>query len=260
MPRIALVHRDAEAGAGVARALRRAGHAVTLVSPPSPEALRRLAAAPPEAIVIDLDRSPSEGGAVATWLRQRKATRGVPLLLAGGESAKVARVRALLPDAAYASWRDVGRSLKALLRASRVRPAPVVPGTMAGYSGTPLPMKLGIREGRCVLLLRAPAGFEATLGALPAGVRVRRSGKGADVVLLFVRTRVDLDAGLESAGKRMTDAGRLWIAWPKRASGLETDVTQNDVRALGLLSGLVDYKICAIDATWSGLCFARRVV
>jgi CheY-like chemotaxis protein len=259
MPRIALVHRDAEAGAAAARALRRSGHVVTLVSPPRPEALRRLALLPPEAIVIDLDRLPSEGSAVATWLRQRKATRLVPLFFAGGEPTKVARVRALLPDAKYVTWDEVGRSLKTLLRSGRAAKAPVVPPTMAGYSGTPLPQKLGIREGRSVLLLDAPAGFEDALGALPEGARVSRSKKGsADVVLAFVRARDRLAKDMASAARRMVTGGRLWVVWAKQTSGLAMGVTQSDVRAVGLASGLVDYKICAIDETWSGLCFARR--
>jgi CheY-like chemotaxis protein len=259
MSRIALVHRDAQAGAEAARALRRAGHVVGLVSPPGPEALRRLALAPPDAIVIDLDRSPSEGSAVATWLRQRKATRQVPLLFAGGEEAKIVRVRALLPDATYAGWDEVGRSLKTLLRSGRVATAPVVPATMAGYSGTPLAKRLGIREGRSVLLLGAPPGFEDALGSLPEGARVSRSRKGsADVVLAFVRARARLEGDLASAAQRMVDGGRLWIAWAKQSSPLASGLTQSDVRAVGLASGLVDYKICAIDGTWSGLCFARR--
>jgi hypothetical protein len=127
----------------------------------------------------------------------------------------------------------------------------------AGYSGTLLPKKLGIREGARVVLLGAPAGFERVLGALPAGARLtRRASKSADLVLWFPRDARDLGTRLE----RLVEGfeGGLWIAWAKQASGVPTDVTQAAVRAAGLAAGWVDIKIAALDATWSGLRFSRR--
>ena len=134
---------------------------------------------------------------------------------------------------------------------------------MAGYSGTPLTKKLGIKEGHTVALLGAPSGFERTLEELPDGVRfvhaVTRKGT-VDVVLLFAKSRAYLQKSVKKAADALTPAGGLWIAWPKKASGVATDLSENIVRDAGLRQGLVDYKVCAIDDTWSGLKFARRRV
>lgn len=130
----------------------------------------------------------------------------------------------------------------------------------AGYSGTPLPTKLGIREGSRVVVLRAPDGFDDLLSPLPDGVRVtRRLGSGADVIIAFVTRRAVLERDLARLRGGMHDAGGLWIAWPKRASGVATDVTEDVVREIALAAGLVDNKVCAIDADWSGLRVVVRV-
>jgi hypothetical protein len=136
------------------------------------------------------------------------------------------------------------------------RPAPPAKG--AGYSGTPLPKKLGIEPGTAVALVDAPDGFERTLGALPEGATLRRTGRGgADLVIWFVRSAKDLARGKARMAARVEDGG-MWIAWPKMGSPLASDVRENAVRDAALAEGLVDYKVCAIDATWSGLKFARR--
>jgi hypothetical protein len=131
---------------------------------------------------------------------------------------------------------------------------------VAGYSGTPLPRKLGIKPGSAVALLGAPPGFaERTLGALAEGATIRRDARSAfDVGLLFARSKADLSRRLPAAAKATGDPGALWILWPKKASGVVTDLAERAVRDLGLAAGFVDYKIAAIDSTWSGLCFARR--
>ncbi|HWF75104.1 MAG TPA: DUF3052 domain-containing protein [Solirubrobacteraceae bacterium] len=130
-----------------------------------------------------------------------------------------------------------------------------------GYSGTPLPTKLGIRPGHRVALLRAPEGFEGeTLGELPPGVEVSDRARGPlDVIVAFVRSRSQLERGLATWPKSLDPAGGLWIAWPKRSSGVETDLSDGLVREAGLATGLVDNKVCAIDATWSGLRFVIRL-
>jgi hypothetical protein len=130
----------------------------------------------------------------------------------------------------------------------------------AGYSGTPLPKKLGIKPGAVVALLRAPAGFaERTLGPLPDGVELRSDARKAYAVgVLFARSRAELARLFPAARKAMGEKCALWIAWPKQASGVPTDLDGNRVRAFGLEAGLVDYKVAALDATWSGLCFARK--
>ncbi len=132
---------------------------------------------------------------------------------------------------------------------------------MSGYSGTPLPRKLGIKPGHRVLLLGAPDGFETkTLGELPEGVRVARRPSGsADVVVAFHTRRARLAARMPALRELMEPAAGLWIAWPKRASGVATDVTEDVVRELALANALVDNKVCAVDETWSALRLVIRL-
>jgi hypothetical protein len=131
----------------------------------------------------------------------------------------------------------------------------------AGYSGTPLPKKLGIKDGHRVLLLGAPDGFaEGTLGELPEGVKVgtRAAGK-ADVLVSFHTERGDFEQRLPKLRAAMEPAAGLWIAWPKKAAKVPTDMTEDVVREVALPTGLVDNKVCAIDATWSGLRLVIRL-
>jgi len=128
---------------------------------------------------------------------------------------------------------------------------------MAGYSGTPLARKLGIAEGDRVGLLAAPDGF--ALPDLPDGVEVRTQARGPfGVIVSFHTERRDLARRLPSLMKALEVDGGLWIAWPKKASGLATDITENTVRDVALPTGLVDNKVCAIDDTWSGLRLVLR--
>jgi hypothetical protein len=123
---------------------------------------------------------------------------------------------------------------------------------VAGYSRTPLPAKLGVKPGQRLAFSAAPGGFAASLGPLPGGARVTARGP-FDLAVFFVRTARELDAALAKARPRMDPAGALWIGWPKKASGVPTDVTEDVVRARALAAGLVDVKVCAIDEIWSGL-------
>lgn len=147
-------------------------------------------------------------------------------------------------------------------QAFRRASVPQVTTPPAGYSGTPLPKKLGIKPGSRVLLDGAPDGFETThLAPLPDGVELhRRVGKAPyDVVLAFRSDARTLVTNLSRDIARTTTPGRLWLAWPKKASGVATDLTGDVVREEGLAAGVVDIKVCAIDETWSGLAFVRRV-
>jgi hypothetical protein len=130
----------------------------------------------------------------------------------------------------------------------------------AGYSGTPLPKKLGIREGSRVAILNGPGDFTSALGDLPARVSMRaRAGSEADVIVLFATKFSKLRAEFSKAMKMMpADAGMLWVAWPKKAAKMDTDLDENLIRDFGLAQGVVDTKVCAIDEKWSGLRFSRR--
>ncbi len=132
--------------------------------------------------------------------------------------------------------------------------------TTVGYSGTPLPRKLGIRANSRVMLLDAPAGLLD--GPLEPGVTIhRRAAAGEyDVIVAFCADRKRLAERFDANAARLTTSGALWIAWPKKASGRPTDLTDGVVREFGLAHGLVDVKVAAIDATWSGLKFVRRLV
>ena len=131
---------------------------------------------------------------------------------------------------------------------------------MSGYSGTPLPRKLGIKSGHRLLVLGGPGGFEERLGELPDGVELRERASGtADVIVAFFERRAELARRMPALRERMEPAAGLWIAWPKRASGVETDLTEDSVRELALANTLVDNKVCAIDETWSGLRLVIRL-
>jgi hypothetical protein len=129
----------------------------------------------------------------------------------------------------------------------------------AGYSGTPLPRKLGVKPGSRVLLAGRPDGF--SLGELPAGVSLHtRAGRGPyDVVVAFCPDLDTLRSRFGPLADLLTPAGALWVAWPKRASGVRTDLTENVVREAGLAAGLVDVKVAAVDQVWSGLKFVVRL-
>jgi hypothetical protein len=124
----------------------------------------------------------------------------------------------------------------------------------AGYSGTPLAVKLGIKPGARVATIDAPEDFRQLLAPIPDGVTFRPSLRGkAEVVVLFTTSRAKLVRRIEAAGRTIFPDGGIWVAWPKRASKVETDMTEDVVREVALPLGLVDNKVCAIDETWSGL-------
>ncbi len=132
--------------------------------------------------------------------------------------------------------------------------------TSAGYSGTPLPRKLGIKPGARVALVSAPAGFERTLGSLPPHVRLRAQARGRlDVVLFFVTRHAELARRFPGIARALEPDGGLWVAWPKKTSGVATDLAFERVQQVGLACGLVDNKVAAIDGTWSGLRFVYRL-
>lgn len=131
---------------------------------------------------------------------------------------------------------------------------------MPGYSGTPLAKKLGLREGQRVALVGAPAGFRATLEPVPPRIRWQTAVRAPlDCVVLFAPTAATLDTALRRAAAALTPAGMLWVAWPKKAAKVPTDLTEDRVRTYGLAVGLVDVKVCAVTDVWSGLKFVRRL-
>lgn len=131
---------------------------------------------------------------------------------------------------------------------------------MAGYSGTPLIKKLGIKEGSRVAFVNAPTGFSQTLGRMPSKAKVvSQTQEGLDLILLFVKRESELARAFAALAAKLQPAGMLWIAWPKKSSGVATDLAFTNVQTIGLSAGLVDTKICAVDETWSGVKFVFRL-
>jgi hypothetical protein len=206
----------------------------------------------PDAYVIDLSRLPSGGRTVGMWLRTNKTTRHIPLLFVDGDPEKVARIRELLPDAVFTSW---GKLKTAILKAIATPiQAPVVPPSSI-YTGRSTADKLGIKREMRVCVVNAPPGFTKSLST-DATFTARPTAE-CDLFVVFVKSQRELPTPFAALAKDVTQQ-TLWVAWPKKASGIKSDVDGNVVRETGLSFGWVDFKVCAIDATWSGLAFKRR--
>ena len=131
---------------------------------------------------------------------------------------------------------------------------------MAGYSGRPLVAKLGIKAGNRIAIVNAPRGYRTTLGTLPAGVTVAAAARGSlPFIQFFTTSRRTLAARFPALVRALARDGALWVSWPKRASGVPTDVTEDVVRDVALAGGLVDVKVAAVDDVWSGLKLVRRL-
>ena len=218
-------------------------------------AIRQIRSSPPDAVVIDLSRIPSHGREVAHSIRGAKATRHVPIVFVGGEPEKVKKTKLLLPDATYTTW---GRIKTALPKAiARPIANPIIPDHNAAWA-KPTVAKLGVKPGFKVAVLASPKGFVDVLKPWPAKVTfTARPESTADIFLCFARSDRELQAHLLSV-RGQAERQTLWLCWPKKASGVKSDLDGNVVRTTGLAAGWVDYKVCSIDDTWSGLAFKRR--
>ncbi len=257
MHRIQLIHWNAAETRQRAELLSTAGYAVNSTVPAGPELLRELRNSPPTAVAIDLARLPSQGRDVALAIRQSRATRHVPLVFIGGHPKKVRQIRDILPDAVYCEWSRI----RSGLRQAIVHPPrnPVVPTSVfAGYAGKALSKKLGIKAHSVVALVDAPRGFKQILGDLPEGTELSaRVDDHYNLAIWVTQSLEELQSGVARLAAR-AGQGPIWIVWPKKTSHATSDLSQQSVREVGLAAGLVDYKICSLDATWSGLLFARR--
>jgi hypothetical protein len=239
--------KDAEERVGTLRGL---ADEIDVVAPKGPPELKGIAADRPDAIVIDLDRRPSEGLVMGIALRRQPGTRHVPQVFAGGAPEKIERVRGILPDAHYAEWGGLATQVRAAI--ARPPANPVVPDTMAPYAGRSLEQKLGLTNVENVRLIAAPDDFAANVDT------ALRTDGSAELVFLFVRTPPELEAELPAALEAVTDGGTIWIAWPKGGKTAKGDLTEPVVRDRGLAEGWVDFKVASIDDTWSGLRFKQR--
>lgn len=244
--RVLVIHRNtAEAGERASR-LRALGFDATAYLSLGTKGFRGIRQDPPHAILIDLTRLPSYGKAMGVLLRQHKSLGGIPLVFMEGDPEKTAQVRAVLPDAVYATWAKVEAAIrKAILQAPKEAAPP-------RQADTPLLTKLGIGEQTCVAVLHPPDGFE-----LP-GVRSQKQVGEADVVMIFFRSSIALGRELPAVAGMMRKGRRVWVLWPKKASGAAGDLTMVRIREMASTFGLVDYKVCAVDKTWSAMTLGKR--
>jgi hypothetical protein len=130
---------------------------------------------------------------------------------------------------------------------------------MPGYSGTPLPKKLGIKPGFRVRLANAPPEVRTELREALAGCEIINQNHALNFAMLFTKSRAELGKEFSTMAKSLTPSGMLWVSWPKKSSGVATDLDENVVRGIGLDAGMVDVKVCAVTDVWSGLKFVRRL-
>jgi CheY-like chemotaxis protein len=256
MTNVLLVHWNESEAKERARALKALGYKAKILFDPEKRNLAEVRERPPELFLIDLSRLPSQGREIAGHFRRAKATRNVPILFVGGDAERVKTARKLIPDAEFAMWDEIRSAIKRAIKNAPRNPA--VPSAMASYSASALPKKLGIRDNCSIMLINPPERFERKLDPLPAYTKIVDDPKDANVAILFALSLAELARDFRPLAKALPHKTALWIAWPKKASAVKTDLDGNIVREFGLDAGWVDYKVCAIDETWSGLCFARR--
>ncbi len=256
MARVSLFHWNAEEAGPLVAALEAAGHSVEHHQRVAE--YRAVRDNPPDAIVIDLSRLPSHGRELAVFFRGSKKTRHVPILFVGGSGEKLERVKKLLPDAAYTTTARVRAAVKAALAKPVVNP--VTPTQMMQrYGDRSTAQKLGIGKGARVAVIDPPSDYAQAIGTLPEGASLEEGFEedpagDCAISLWFVHGA----AGFHAALPRMRQTAarsRLWIFWRKsKLDGLDGNVIRSGANAVGL----VDYKICSVNETWSGMVFTVK--
>jgi CheY-like chemotaxis protein len=254
---IHLIHWHAEEANQKAVPLKKAGFDVSWDLPAGSQFLKILEQKSIDAILIDLSRLPSQGRDLAINIRKRKGTRHIPIIFVGGDPEKVKKIQEILPDAYYCEWSNVSDIVNDASQAP-VGDVVVPDSAFAAYAGKPLSEKLGIKTGYKVALFQQDDHFERALGKLPSEASlVNELTRDADLTICFMRSQAELGQRLKSIVGASKNSP-VWIAWPKKGSDLEGDLTQTIVRETGLNAGMVDYKICSIDQNWSALLFTWR--
>jgi len=259
---VVLVHWKAEELPGRVRRLSAAGYQTEALSEVTPAALHAVKRRRPAAVIIDLSRLPSHGQRVGEVIQTKSGLTSVPLVFVEGGDATVARIRSGLPRAIFTTWRRLSTVLRTATRGVSPRIARVgrrSPSIAAGHSGTPLPKKLGIGDGQVLAVLNGPGARDPFWQAFPESVVVRTDlRKAPDVIVAFVSSVSDYARALPKMAGVLARGGTAWAAWPKKTSGRATNLSESVIRDMALAESLVDTKVCAIDATWSGLRLARR--
>ncbi|HLJ47704.1 MAG TPA: hypothetical protein VKU01_16925 [Bryobacteraceae bacterium] len=255
--RVRLIHwNSAEAEACVVT-LRKAGFEVDYAEKFDSAVFRAVKQSPPDAFVIDLSRLPSHGREIATALRGARPTRRTPILFVDGEPEKVEKVRTQLPDAIYTDTKHLRSAVRDAL--ARTGEAPLVPVQMMDrYKERTPAQKLGIKENSTVALIEPPVDYGRVIGSLPSGAELREdSPQAGDVTLWFLHDPESLEPELRRI-RAMASMTKLWLLWQKQRAGRKAGLTQFQVRECCNAVGLVDYKICSVNDTWSAMAFAPR--
>jgi CheY-like chemotaxis protein len=257
LPRVCLIYWNVIEAKQKASILESAGYEVDY-EPLAPQMLRKLKSNPPAAVVIDLSRLPSQGRDIAISIRHAKATRNIPIVFVEGERQKVKQVKTHILDAFYTGYNQIHIALKEAI--AHPPEVTVIPKSIfEAYRHASLVKKLGIKPNTTLVLINSPKDFTKTLGKLPRSVTIQKQlSHQSDLIILFAETLKDLQNRMNKITGKLEPRGKLWIAWRKKTPETATAVTQIRVRKAGLALGLVDYKVCSIDATWTGLLFARR--
>jgi hypothetical protein len=205
-----------------------------------------------DAVVINLNRLPSHGREVATALRGSKSTRHIPIVFVEGAPEKVEPIRQLLPDAVYTTW----PKLPAVLGKLKSVQNPIVPKQMMDrYAGRTTTQKLGVKENSTITVIDPPRDYAKVLGDLPAGVEITEDPDTlSPVTVCFAKAPEDLPAIL-NLGRKIAGKTKFWICWQK---GKKTGFNDIPIRNAAVALGLVDYKVCSLDPTWSGMVFALK--
>jgi hypothetical protein len=257
MKKLRLICWNAELAKDHAKVLKAAGFAADSSPMQGSGIVSQMREFSPDAVVIDLDRLPSQGREMALMLRGSKSMRHMPIVFAGGQPEKVARIRAELPDAVYASWNAIGEAIALAITVPPRNPVRAIPPVRSNDSS--LVRKLGVGPKMQISIIGAPDGFEEILGDLPEGVSTStRLSKQTKLVLYFVRTSDALNNALEHLAGQLPRGSAAWIIHPKLGPRAKRDFNQNDVRDRALPLGLVDYKVCSVSEEWSALKFAWR--
>jgi CheY-like chemotaxis protein len=252
MVRALVIHYDPAEAAVLAERLRRDGFEPEICPARGTVGLGRIRENPPDVAVIDLMRMPSYGRWMGALLREHKATRRIPLVFVEGDPEKTRLARKLLPDAVFTPLSRLGSSIGKALSAPPREPL------LADPTRIPVAGKLRIREGSAICLVHAPAGFRTQLAPLPKSVRFQTSPDDADIILLFVKSAAQLGRELTRLAAGLRPGQALWALWPKKTSGVATDVSMPGIIEYCSTVGLSPSKLCAVDKTWSALGIAPR--
>jgi len=248
-----VIHWKPPLAAPLVEAVRAAGYKTEYEAVRLSDNIRLIRGNPPDAVVLDLGSVPSHSREVAVYLRGTKYGRHIPLIFVDGEEEKIANVKRFLPDATYTTLKRVGPAIRkacAKPPENPVRP----PRMMERYGTRTVAEKLGVKAGATVGVVDPPRDYAAALGKLPEGVDlVEEPDDAVAITLWFVRDPGALQKALRSM-RAIAAKTKLWIVW-RKGTGVLTD---RIVRELANSVELVDYKICAVDAQWSAMAFARR--